>query len=411
MINSSQPVTPFVKIKVGDFNLTPIPPKYIQDFSYTRETNDAANDFEMSLFDHSAIELENELSKGYEDVEFEYGWLNGPRSEKFRARISDYSLSFEGGGASLQVNGISKIVKSHGSGRSFTYKKDGNPMKIHEIIYNIAEYEGWRIGIVEECKPVYNKEDTEEGESSEESEKTFVQKGESSTKFILNKLKEAAVSKDTGKSGYVLWFDDKMDKTVINFSSPKYGEPNKKYVYRMNAENPNIINFSPNFSGTLMLSQGAGEVESRYVDTLSNDLMYTKRTEEDDKDFVKAERKKMDTEGYRNGIITSSATEDEVNKKLNSLRTRVSEAYGATLEILGDPELKVFETIIVIVLTSEGYIHHTSGIYLVREIKDSIDSGSFTSTLELTRDTSKVGQVKAEGKKAGSLGPERVGGR
>jgi hypothetical protein len=66
-------------------------------------------------------------------------------------------------------------------------------------------------------------------------------------------------------------------------------------------------------------------------------------------------------------------------------------SYEATMTIIGDPGIEVLSPVRVLVFTPNNVLHYTSGIYLVKEVTDSIDSGGFTSTLTLFRPVAKFG--------------------
>lgn len=398
-LDIEQPAIPFVKMKIGDFNLTPEIPKYLQSFTYTRKTNSGANDFEVNVFDETAVEVEKAISKGYKDISFSYGWWRGKRSPEYLGRIVDYNMQFDGMGVSLNIDGMSEVVKSHvGDERKKTYKKDnGDAMRIHEIIEDIAEYEGWEIGKIEKTKPVEDKE--EEG-----GEKIFRQKADqASTKFIKDELIDYAESEKTDESDYRLWFEDSVDGTVVNFTPVSYKEePSEEYVYNLNTRDTNIISFSPSYNGEIMMTSGANsKIVSNFSDVLSNDLMGVERSEDDDSNKVYAEGKTFRKEGVFTTDF-SSMSEEQVKKIMNyTNKHAVNQAYKADLEIFGNPELRTFNTISIIVITRQGKIHHTSGIYMIEKIEDSIDNGDFTSKLSLIRDSSKEGSEDVVGDKSG----------
>jgi cell wall-associated NlpC family hydrolase len=66
-------------------------------------------------------------------------------------------------------------------------------------------------------------------------------------------------------------------------------------------------------------------------------------------------------------------------------------SYPATLEIMGDPTIKVSSYIYVTVYTKYGYPHHTSGVYQITKANDNISGGTYITTLTLQ----KVGSSKA----------------
>lgn len=400
LITSSQVLVPYIKISIGSKNITPIPPQHLLGFSYIRETNDVANKFDITVFDDTAMELEGVLSKGFDKVTFSYGWSNTGNdnrwiSPEYGGMILDYKLTLDAGGATLDINGITNIVKSHVSTKPVAYGSEEKPLKIHEIVEDIAKFEGWEIGYIEPTSPVLE---------SKESEKFFTRDNISPIKFIKNELLQKAKSAKSGKSGYVLWFEDGNDVPKISFSPIEYTEPESEYIYKINAENSNTISFSADFNGTLYMLSGNGKVKAEFIEEITNEMAKVEGTEEDDEGQITAEEKKSDTSSSEQIPNISSGGVDEMQDLVKFYRDKTnSESYGASLEILGDPKLKVFQTITVIVITRYGRVHHTSGLYMIREIRESIDIGKFTTSLELTRDTSREGELDAIGIKIGSV--------
>lgn len=396
-----QVLVPYIYFSIGGQNIAEIPNEHFQGFSYTRETNDVANSFDITVFDETAMEMEGILTKGYDNISFKYGWEGEGdtfKSPLYGGMALDYKMSFESGSAILEINGITNIVKSYVSKRKKVYHKGGRPlkpMKVHEIINDIADYEDWNVGEIEEAKDVIDEENKE---------RIFRQKEESSLKFIKKSLIPIVKSKKTGKGGYVLWFEDESSKPKVNFAPVDYSkEPTKEYVYKLNTERSNVLSFSADYSGTLYMTQGNDTILSRYLESVSNDPTETVRDNSNDGGQIIAEEKKGDTSDSKVMLNKSSSSEKEMIDKQDAYRHKYqAEAYGASLEILGDPSIKVFDTIIVIVVTKGGYIHHSSGLYMIREVRDSLDAGDFRTTLELTRDTSRKGKLEAMGIVAGA---------
>ena len=396
-LNIKQPGMPFVNLKIGDFNITPEIPKFLQSFTYRRKTNSSANDFDFKVFDETAMKIERAIAEGYEQVSFSYGWAGGSRSKEYLGRILDYDLNFNSMGAELSISGVSEIMAAYmGDERKKKYvKDDGTAMRIHEIIKDIADYEGWEVGKLEETKPVEDKE--EKGE-----EKIFIQdEDETSIEFIKNKLLERAESKKSDDGDYRLWFDDSNGSITINFSPVNFKEePDESYVYNLNTRDTNVISFSPDFSGKLMMQKGSSKkIVTKFPESISNDLKSIIR--EKDSGKVHAEGKTYEKEGVYHAQ-RSAGYEGEVKRIQNYIRSHaVNQSYSADLEIFGNPETEVFKTISVIVITRKGELHHTSGLYMITEIEDSIDSGRFTTKYTLKRDSSKTGKDDVEGDVSG----------
>ena len=73
-----------------------------------------------------------------------------------------------------------------------------------------------------------------------------------------------------------------------------------------------------------------------------------------------------------------------------SMKTHKHDAYSATMIIVGDPTIDFVNEryIRVINVTDSGYLHHTSGVYWIEEVTDSIQGGEMITTLKLMKNAS-----------------------
>jgi hypothetical protein len=126
-------------------------------------------------------------------------------------------------------------------------------------------------------------------------------------------------------------------------------------------------------------------VNSSYsVDTVKNEMIQCSSSS---KNIDKVAGKIM-------GMSSSSAKSLKAkSQSMWSLYSKVQ--YGATLEILGDPTVKVGSYCYVAVYTKYGYLHHTSGIYYIKSADDSISGGTFTTTLTLLKVGSSTSNAEA----------------
>lgn len=195
-----------------------------------------------------------------------------------------------------------------------------------------------------------------------------------------------------------------------NSSRKKGGTPPKTvevvgfYEFYSGQNNSQVINFSPEWSD--MAAMGSKNLASSVeaVDAMRNEIVKT---------MVKAGgyiQSEVFT-GDKNRIMgkSSSSIEKLSNMALSMWQKNYARQNKATLEIMGDPELEPSKYIYIDVFTKYGFRHHTSGIYYVKSIEDSISDGKFTSTLQLQKhgpdDTNKN---KGRG---GSNGNSTRGGR
>lgn len=415
------PDTPFVEVEFGDYRLGSSPPKQkIQSFIYTRNKSDKGNFLELEVFDDKVIEIEEKIIENRENVLFRYGWNVQNVSDVLEGMVVNYSstLFSESRTASLTIEIMSMAVKSFTKDRRKTYKnEDGEPMKIHEIVEDIAEYEEWEIGKIvktekvidfEQARSVEEEEygvdvtshaqEPSEGHVYSKGEKVFSQDGISSIKFIKDELIPNAVSVD-GRGGYDLWFEDKKNTPIINFAPISYNESAKEeYIYKLGGRNSRVISFTHQNEGRVQLVGGDANLKGEFTDSVTNDLVKREVSLEDlERDFAEKRRVDSDSKAIRY-MGDSSANSYEAFNRYKSYREKAqSYAYQATLEVRGNPSLFPGDKIDVFIFTDNGEYHHSSGRYEVYQIVDEIAEGSYVSSLALRRDTTNIEEVLAEG--------------
>lgn len=151
----------------------------------------------------------------------------------------------------------------------------------------------------------------------------------------------------------------------------------RKYEFYSGQRNNTVISFSPDFSG---ISAGnVTSVEAIGVDRITNEII------ECSIEGKNPLTKLSDAEAKRYMGLSSSSKQN-LEKKVATMWNYYSNlSYSATLEIMGDPTVKVGTYIYVMVYTKYGYPHHTSGVYYVKQAEDSISGGQFITTLILQK--------------------------
>ena len=394
----SNPDSPFVEVNIGDLRLDNSPPNQnIQSFDYERSGLDVGSRVNLAVASEDVVEVEEKIIDNRRDVEFRYGWSKGEVSDKYGGRVVDYSTEFysDSRTAIFNIQIMTDVVEGYTQDRMKTYtKEDGEPMKIHEIVEDIAEYEGWDIGRIEKTLPVIDPELSRRVDEVDEDEimelqKTFSQDGLSSIKFIKDELLINAVSEE-GRGGYHLWFEDVIDNPKIFFAPVSYkGDPVDEYVYKLGARDSRIISFTHHYEGALTLYGGSGTLKSEFVESVTNKLSENVLK---DMEIEHAEERMMDLDKravkYTNESV---ATIEEAIGKEKALKTRgQSFAYRAEMQIRGNPNFKIHDMIDVIIYTRKGRYHHTSGRYMIWNVTDTISEGNYITGLELRRDTTKA---------------------
>lgn len=378
------PYYPFVNLRVGDVDLTMSPPSHVMSFRYKRNTASQANTFSFDLFDDEAIQLEETIAQGYQDVHFMYGYSGGARSNTYKGIIDNYSIQLlPGGHAILSVTGYSTAVESHFNPITKTYEG----LCISDIVTDIANEQGWILGKIEPTEIVWDGD----------TDKTFICSNKSPVAFIKEQLIPYAKSTNKGLSGYQLWFDDESDGLVVNFAPVDYSkEPESSYIYQWNASNIDTVrSFSPQFPGAALLSQGGGKTQVNYIDSTTGKPASFIYGDSTDTNKPITGSYGPDYDRVRSIINASILTPQEAELLASDMWTRTANfVYNASLEIMGDPTIMPMSTTFVGIITKQGLMHHSSGIYLILEIEDSIQNGDFSSTLSLVRNASNYGLPK-----------------
>ena len=159
----------------------------------------------------------------------------------------------------------------------------------------------------------------------------------------------------------------------------------KKYEFYSGVTNSDVISFTPEFTGALMGFVKPGEVVT--VDPVKNELLEYS---------VNGTTYSGDVARGMKLMGLSSDSFHNLEKKAANMWARYSRAnITSTLEVMGDPTIKVGTHCYVAVYTKRGFLHHTSGIYLIKAVDDSISGGTFVSTLTLQKVGSSINMASS----------------
>lgn len=379
-VNKSKvnPSAPVFLLKIGDTDFTlqnnELAGEYVISFSMNRSAEDMANDIKVRLFDQTAFIIEWYIVQGYKKITFRYGMDESNLSKEFVANIKDYELEFTGSGhllldLDLQLGEIT-------DGASSEVCKEYKANTPSDVIYTLAKEEGWTIGKVVSTKPIPGQE-------------YFLRESSTPQDFVINKLIPNAVS-TTGKTDYTFYLDtDGMGKTIVyfmpkgdslDFSNVKTyeiviggggsGDDNDTEV---------VISFSPSYNGVLQAILGANgdtannniAVDVPSLDSLTNNIVGA-----------------YNNDGIKRVIGSSSYTNGEAGRIAEYMWTKMSALDNtAQLVLRGDASFTVQAFVVIVVLTPEGFFHHSSGLYQVLEVSDDIEGGLYTTTLNLVKRT------------------------
>ena len=398
------PYYAFVELTIGEFNMTLYPPEHLVSFTYNRKPLNSANKFSFSLFDETAIMVEYQLIQGYKDIKFQYGYVGGVKSPVYSGQVTSYDIDFTTAGATLAAEGISSATSAFSKPRTKSYEG----MRIDEIVQDIAQEEGWSVGKIVECQPVSD---------GDNPNKTFVRSNLTAPVFITQELIPFAKAASNGDSNYTLNFDDSGDETTVNFypmiqassinSNNSDATSNDKDSVKRDYEfqwgggdrNSRVISFNPNYSGILKLVSGGATVDSKAVDKIANEMFHMSiDNKTDESHTVLDEKAAYDFSSAKRTIGGSSYTQDEM-KHIAAYLWYTNSSYPVTadMSILGDPLIQAFDLISMVMLNKDGIPHHSSGAYLIKEIEDTIEGGTFTTNLQLFRNAMHIGFDEAGG--------------
>lgn len=410
--NFQLPDSPLVELELGNYRISPTPPNQkIVSFKYTRSGNDKSNNAEISLVDTDVVKIEEKLIENRDEIRFRYGWNINDVSNYYKGMLVDYKteLYSESRSVNIDIEIAPTATESFTRDRKKVYKKEnGSPMKIHEIVEDIAEFEGWQVGKIVETLPVVDYEQSREmkseevtekdlSEDSNYGEKVFSQDNISSIKFIKNELIPNAISVN-GRGGYRIWFNDKVKNPEINFAPTSYkGPPSDKFVFKVGAKNSRVLKFSHQNDGATQMAGGNAEIRGSFPDSVTNDLVERKVSLEDlEIEYAEGRMINSDKRSVRYMNESSSNPLEAIHRYKSYKMKAQSYSYKADMEIRGNPSYDILDKIDVLIYTNRGELHHTSGRYVIHEITDDISEGDYVTTLELQRDTSKQEEEKVD---------------
>lgn len=434
-----QPLYAFVEFRVGTDLLSSIDGYlYQNDNGYGDMTYDYGDDnskmvtglvvnrngvmnleFTISLFDDTAVYAETIITRALQmgdcDIEIEYGWASRgkkitERSYSFKGTFTEYSLAFNGPSTTLEVIGTGNEVQELAQSGTETYDVKVYKGSPSNIVKAIADSHGWSYDDTTIVETQSVQDTTNSGELM-----TFLQNGRTEQEFINQDLIPNSISL-SGDSGYSFWIKDGSDggKTVYfkplltgvegtyestvvdgnggqetSVTSPSipsfsdlYDKCVRHYDYYSGVSNNEVISFTPSCSssGEYQMSTSISSIDAtgEAVNCRIRGLDVNKTIEGMKMVGSGSSKSRM------MGISTATYQGLEIASKF-LWNTYAGVYWEADLEIMGDPGLTVGDYVEVNVYTKYGFKHHTSGIYMILEAEDSIESGSFTTTLHLQR--------------------------
>lgn len=377
-----KPMYAMLMIFIGDHLLqyTHGKPSMIQRFEINR-LEEAGCKATFTIFDDNWDEIEMYLSDNWDNVHIQYGYADGLLSPKYKMLLTDYTIDFYDTGTVLNIDAISEGIYQNLNQVVSLDTKTKNPT---EAIKAICRYMNWNV-IDSNFEPTLTVEDRSD---------TYKLNQVSPITYIQDVIIKEAITSD---QEIVMFYLDADDLNTAHLKRKSYGERNssdlastdiKTYVYQKGYDSvveSLSFNIKGVFGGTSNLGVTTGLKGSVFG-------VYDKEesTSESDISSVLTSSTGIYSHTRVNQSIaqfnTSGDSASQMSNKLHYyIKNSTTSQYEATMVIIGDPRIELLEDVRIINLTDAGFLHHTSGIYMVKGISDSIDNGEFKTTLILQR--------------------------
>lgn len=371
-----QPVHAYINIWLGDKLLAtnPARPNVIQSFEYAR-LEGSGETATFTLFDNNWYEIEYYLSENFNNIWIEYGYYGtGVKSKLSRHLLKNYSISFESTGIILSVESITEDTIDNLKQISMVLDTFNPTVAVKAICrrlgYTVLDenfdssqdiHADNPFNLVEDF-PITYIQRVIIPQASQENEELF--------RFIVD-------------SDGVAYFK-RITYTGVKTDSLR------TYIYQKGYDS-NVIDFTVDIKG-VFAGSGTLELATGYRSSVFDTKNKTQESLQLDKYSVITEATGDITHTKSNQSVplteSSGYTTTQMSNRLYYyLKSDINSAYEATLTILGDPTIDYIndQYIRIINVTDDGYLHHTSGVYRIKGIVDSIQGGEMTTTLKLAR--------------------------
>lgn len=185
---------------------------------------------------------------------------------------------------------------------------------------------------------------------------------------------------------YAVEIDDTVPSTTkglkkkIRFIKVKETESvSQTYTYNYNHKDGNVLDFSCEFQGVYSIYRWKSLAENEFVDvslTTDSDGNYCEEASQN--------QVVMDADSrVNNGDISVNQLTEDIDKWMDNFHY----SYKASMKVLGivDNNSVGINTDIQVNVFINNLQHHTSGVYKVLKITDTIDSNGFFTNLEMVR--------------------------
>lgn len=376
-----QPIFAYVNIYVGDNQLllstNPARPNILQTFEYVK-LDGAGETAIFTLYDENWEEIEKVLSANFDKIFIEYGYYGtGVKSLMHRHRLLNYNISFESTGTILSIESTTEGVVNNLTPRTIsldTYNPTEAVKKIsRELGYNVLDENFDESSDITASDPFNMIED-----------------------FPITYIQNVIIPQASEENQEIFRFyvDEENNAIFKRYSLSTTNTDNlRTYIYQKGYDS-SVIEFTVDIKAVFGGVDDFGiatEYRSSVFDSDGNtqeDIKMNKSTA-----ATEATGDITHTAPDQSSVLIDSAgySPSQMKSKLwYSMKTHRHDAYSATMTIVGDPTIDFVNEryIRVINVTDSGYLHHTSGVYWIEGVTDSIQGGEMITTLKLMKNAS-----------------------
>ena len=224
--------------------------------------------------------------------------------------------------------------------------------------------------------------------------------------FINNILVPDAISSETGSGNYRAWTESKNGKTFLNFVTTEYQfKQDVSFNYIFNVGNDSgkspVISFKPTYNIIPDVNGGTSSTINLSADILDKftNEMFSFNYGKGGSTFNLTESVKKQTGSDQVKYFSGTGyTQKELERMAANLWLKYSSlSMKASMDILGDPNIRVGTMVSVLCIMPSGIPHLSSGVYLITGVTHNITGGTYTTSLEMLRNTIDV-SVGSDGK-------------
>lgn len=342
------------------------------------------------LGDIVANALSNKSSIG-----FQFGWRG--LDDRFGRNvhglfIHDYNVSYNSfQGATIQLIAVDRTIQLSQVSKSIAFKANTPISDVIKQIFNIIDP-----SIEVEIDPI----------KQVLGEEYRWMNNLSPLEYLKEILRVAKSVK--GTSNYIMLTElDETGRTKVKIKADNAHSTVVRKYFMGRDRAGQMIEFSPQVLGSVLLTMGGGRADAVSVDPKTGSAQKVTSTQEENKtglaDKAVLETPKKPTKTHEVPVSDKDSAEGVASEA----RSRVdNHMNNATAVVWGDPNIKAFDQIDVVVLKSDvpgvvkdisdKYIVRTSGTYVVKSVEHIIQAGLFRTMLELYRESSFVGNGPAQ---------------